>query len=374
MTETTYTYKSAFKEQAQMLFGNGRILFHIIFWMLFFFIFVISKPSSNELNEIDNYKKIVPLLRTKHILTCISVFGLIYSYLLIVIPLAFIRKYNGIIRSGIIATIIIWQAINKLLILLLIRYYKNILPLIDHSYLDKIKFSEKLFFSLVWFFFALYYFVDLYQQQKQLNKYSSLLSEKIAVEKAFLQSQINPHFLFNTLNNIYSLAINKNKDGVTITKQLKSLLHYMLYECKNDKVSLEGEIEFLKNYIGLEKIRNKRENLKIEVNINNDLKGYEIAPLLLINFLENAFKHGVKSNIEESFVKLNVSVINNQLHFDINNSVPKLQTINSLQLKENSGIGLENVKRRLAILYPKKHSLKIGQSETIYNTYLSINL
>jgi LytS/YehU family sensor histidine kinase len=223
-------------------------------------------------------------------------------------------------------------------------------------------------------FFSLYYFLDLYDQQKNLNQYRQLLTQKLEAETNFLKTQINPHFLFNTLNNIYSLTLSQSTDAAHITRQLKDLITYMLQDCSKDVVLLSGEIEFLSNYIDLEKLRNKQEQAKIQLNIHGVVGEQKIAPLLLVNFVENAFKHGVKAGVDNAFVNIDLQVMNNMLTVEIVNSKPAAASHPDKAVKEEGGIGIQNVKRRLNILYPNRHRLSITESKTEFSVYLSIDL
>jgi two-component system, LytTR family, sensor kinase len=367
------TFSEAFRWQFHKVFGNWRFLFHVVLWSILIS-FTITTVTQAELKLLEGWQGKSSFLMFRNIKNFVFIFGLTYSFLLIVVPYSLLNTKKWVIAVGVFSLIMFWLMVNALWMYSSFLIFPKAMVLVKSSLAKYIGIRTLNLTQLVWVFFACYYFFDLYHQQKQLNKYSNILSEKIAVEKVFLKSQINPHFLFNTLNNIYALSIQQNDDAVMITKQLKQLLQYMLYDCVNEKVTLKGEMQFIENYIGLEKIRNKSTNLDIQLNINTPTDDFEIAPLLLINFIENAFKHGVKSTAQKSFVKLNVSVINGQLLFDMSNSIDAMAKSNNLTESNASGIGLQNVQRRLAILYPNRHTLKFGKSETIFNVYLKIEL
>jgi two-component system, LytTR family, sensor kinase len=367
------TFTQAFRWQFQKVFGNWRFVIHLILWVVLIW-GAVALVTPSELKLLGKSTDVNTYLNFRKIKNFIFIFGITYSYLLIVIPYTLLKTKKWVIVAGVLLVILFWFMFNFGSMYALFSIYPSALVLVKGSLFHYILIKSINIFQIIWLFFACYYFIDLYHQQNQLNKYSTILSEKIEVEKVFLKNQINPHFLFNTLNNMYALSIQKSDDAVVIAKQLKQLLQYMMYDCANDKVTLQGELHFIENYIGLEKIRNKSSNLDIQVNINTPILDYEIAPLLLINFVENAFKHGVKSTTQKSYVKLNVSVLNNQLLFDVSNSIDADAQLNDLADSTIGGIGLQNVKRRLAILYPNKHSLKLGKSETQYNVYLMIQL
>ncbi|MBI9040362.1 sensor histidine kinase [Lutibacter sp.] len=191
-------------------------------------------------------------------------------------------------------------------------------------------------------------------------------TQKINTELSFLKTQLNPHFLFNSLNSIYSLA-NKKSDATTdAIVTLSELMRYMLYETDKEYVLLKKEIEYIKNYISLQNLRLK-DSSGVRFNVHGNLKHY-IEPLLLISFIENAFKYGTdytgKTNIN-----IQISIEENNLILNIKNYISVKE-----KQKNNSGIGLQNVKSRLNLLYPNAHVLTINQSENEYSVELVLNL
>jgi LytS/YehU family sensor histidine kinase len=182
-----------------------------------------------------------------------------------------------------------------------------------------------------------------------------------------LRKQTNPHFLFNTLNSIYSLAHKKSDLVPDAIVTLSELMRYMLYETDNKTVLLEKEINYIQNYIELQKLRlNNIEN--IYVNIHGETKNKFIEPLLLISFIENAFKYGTdyKGNTN---VKIKIQVEGNVLDFWVENRVEKFEYD-----AENSGIGISNIKNRLKLLYPDSHTLTIVEKDQIYSVHLNLKL
>jgi len=195
-----------------------------------------------------------------------------------------------------------------------------------------------------------------------------LETEKLASELAFLKSQINPHFLFNTLNNVYSLAFKKSDDTPDAIIKLSKLMRYMLYESNENQVFLSKEIEYLHNYIDLQKLRLPN-TIKIIFNVEGDIEGRLIEPMLLIPFVENAFKHGI-SYVDNSKISISIKLSAYELLFVIENK------INNAKITEESGsgIGLSNVKRRLTLLYPNKHTITINDNNDEFKVTLKINL
>lgn len=200
------------------------------------------------------------------------------------------------------------------------------------------------------------------KQRKELEK------EKLHSELAFLKNQISPHFFFNTLNNIYTLTGIDTPAAQESILKLSKLMRYLLYESEHGKTLISHEIDFMNNYIALMKLRLSS---KVELNVSFpvDYVDFHIPPLLFIPFIENAFKHGI-SNRETSFIDLMMKVERNRIVFSSENSNWKSNQPND---KENSGIGLENVKKRLLLLFPEKHQLRINQDEHSFRVNLEID-
>jgi two-component system LytT family sensor kinase len=186
-------------------------------------------------------------------------------------------------------------------------------------------------------------------------------NEKLTSELAFLKSQVNPHFLFNILNNICSLARKKSDDTENAIIKLSHIMRYMLYESKDEKVSLEKEIEYLQNYIELQRMRIS-ENVEIKFSIEGTPDSLMIEPLLLIPFVENAFKHGV-SYLEDCTINISLKIDPGQLIFNVQNLIVKKGTGD---IPAESGIGLKNVLRRLELLYPGRHEIRIEETGMKY--------
>ena len=189
----------------------------------------------------------------------------------------------------------------------------------------------------------------------------------------FLKSQINPHFLFNALNTLYGTALQENAErtGEGIQK-LGDMMRFMLQENMQDKISLSRDIDYLNNYIALQQLRTSTSvDIMISTEIEEQLSPMEITPMLLIPFVENAFKHGISLQ-SPSHIKITLQTKGNTLYFDVNNSI-HIKADGDPE-KMNSGIGLENVKQRLKLLYPKRHELIIRESAKEFFVHLTLNL
>lgn len=204
---------------------------------------------------------------------------------------------------------------------------------------------------------------------KSSKEAAQLKSEKLEAELKFLKSQINPHFLFNSLNNIYTLThINPKSAGDSLLK-LSEMLRYLLYECDAEKVPLGRELTYLKNYIALFNLKDEEElNIKFDAtDVNEQVM---IAPLLFIPFIENAFKHSQIEDLDNGWIEIALFGDEEQVFFEVKNSIPDVD----FSKDGVGGIGLQNVKRQLELLYPNRHSLEIERKEKEFNIGLKVIL
>lgn len=205
----------------------------------------------------------------------------------------------------------------------------------------------------------------------QKQRLELLEKEKLQVELKALKSQINPHFLFNSLNNLYGLALDKDEKTPDLLLQLSQSMRYMLYESNEDLVALNREIDYLNNYLDLQKLRIDEDIANIQFRIIGQADGKKIAPLLFIPFVENAFKHGIKGAVAQVFIDMELKIKDDELVFKIKNNKGKIDENIPSQYK---GIGLENVKRRLSLLYPNRHELNIKESPETFEVELVLLL
>ncbi|MEN0047734.1 MAG: histidine kinase [Bacteroidota bacterium] len=190
-------------------------------------------------------------------------------------------------------------------------------------------------------------------------------------ELRFLKSQINPHFLFNTLNNLYALTLKKDDKAPEIVIKLSEMMRYMLYECNERRVLLQKEINYIRNYLDLESLRQGK-GVSIEFEVNGRVSDQQIAPLMFIPFLENSFKHGLNHSIKEGFVKIELNVDEKEVNFNIENS--KADRIVTPTRGKSGGIGLVNVRRRLDLLYPEQYDLSVEDRPNTYAANLLLTL
>jgi len=205
-----------------------------------------------------------------------------------------------------------------------------------------------------------------WSKQKETEQ---LVRETSRAELQLLKAQVHPHFLFNTLNNIYFFILTNSKQGPEMIKKLSGMLQYILNECRQPMVPLRQEIEMVLDYMALEKIRYGQQ-LEMTIEIQDNFDDKKIAPLLLIPFVENSFKHGASKMIVQPWVRLAITVKNSWLHFSISNSRPETQE--SIPIRGN--IGLKNVNKRLQLLYPSAYHVDITDHAESYAVNLKINL
>ena len=291
----------------------------------------------------------------------------VYSVLYYNLPKLLNNKRD---RAKYIAQLLLALLLTTILYRAIAIYFQN--PVI---YNGQVNFGP--FFSGRWFLqmladlgFASGLAIAIKQFRLQLagkEKEKNLIRDKLETELKFLRNQTNPHFLFNTLNNIYALARKKSDETADVVMKLSKLLRFMLYETKNEQIPISDEIKVLDDYIELEKLRyNDRLTISFlrEIDNENEL----IAPLLLIPFVENAFKHGASESRFESFINLEMSLHDGMLEFHIENTKEQ-----NGKKSNDENIGLTNVRRQLELLY-KEYEVSIKSEDTLFKVFLKINL
>lgn len=209
-------------------------------------------------------------------------------------------------------------------------------------------------------------FSDWYQQK---NKTRQLEKEKLDAELKYLKSQVNPHFLFNTLNNIYGLAREKSDKVPDLILKLSEILSFSLYEANAPKIDLQQELTLIKNMISLEMDRYEK-RVKLEIELPPQTEGHKISPLLLVPLVENAFKHGVKNELDKAYISINGRLEKGVFFFCIRNTIA-----NSMEIPNGkSGLGIENLKKRLELLYPNKFNLSLSKNGNMFIAQLKLEL
>lgn len=340
------------------------ILFqHLLFWTTAGFLLVL--PDVNK----PNHDTVLVFLQNLSTLVYIAL--AVYINLILLIP-KFLRKRSYFVFILFqLANIFLFFCLDVFTGIFLFNYsYENYFD----ANLPALARYTILFLSealLVSFFITTTTFIkllrDWFTMQDDALRLKEMERQKLESELQSLKSQINPHFLFNTLNNIYSLALDNSVKTPEMILKLSELMRYIIYDCREVTVPLRKEIEFIQNYISLEQLRlGGKTRVTFESDIRSELN---IAPLLFINFLENAFKHSSKS--DGSFIHVHIAQVNtNSINFIVENSKDSDDTS---EHNPYSGIGLENVKKRLQLLYPKCYTLEIEKKTNIFRINLTIN-
>jgi two-component system, LytTR family, sensor kinase len=265
-------------------------------------------------------------------------------------------------------TAVILSVIGYLILQSLFDYYLYgyvVGPLRNSRLIETLPYN---FLSTLWYIglmLALKLSLDWYGQQLLLQK---ITVEKLHAEVDFLRAQVNPHFLFNVLNNLYALTLKRSELAPDVVLKLSEMMEYMLYDSVDEKVLLEKEVTYLKNYIELEQLRLSGESV-IQLNMNASFDGQEIAPLLLLPLVENAFKHGLSTPSKNGWLKVKIGLHQSTLSVVIENAKAPV-----LVSKSKGGIGLGNLQKRLELLYPSRHHLELEDKKDSFLVKLVIEL
>jgi len=322
-----------------------KVLSHLVYWIFAWFFLNLLFGYGELLNRLSMYYSLVILLITA---------GVTYWITGYLIPRYLLKGRYGLFLIYLLFTIIVSLDLELITVMLFLVYEntREIYSLLAGTYFivflsAGIKLTE-------------YWFNE--QQRRQ-----AAMKEKVETELKLLKSQIHPHFLFNTLNNIYALALQKSDQAPDAIIKLSELLDYLIYHGENEKVPLAKEIELIDHYIELEKLR-YGDRLKASFEKTGYPDNVTIAPVLLLPFVENAFKHGISQSRGKVWLKIHLEISNRSINFHIENSKPGISSKVSIP----GGIGLENLKRRLAILYENRHTLEIFDKEDIYSVQLNL--
>ncbi|MBE9598878.1 sensor histidine kinase [Pedobacter sp. MC2016-24] len=342
---------------------KGPLIVHLFFWLLIFTVLlwdtlagVDPQPSRNEILIKIGYFALINL----------SIFYINYT-LLIPILVKEKKKYGLYIVSIILliaVMVVIKTIVATLYADLFLKYLSENSGEIEYYEITKYVLSAIFVSGFFVVVSALLKFAIDWFGSERIQR--DLVSEKRDMELQFLKSQLNPHFLFNSLNNIYSLAYQKSDKTADAILKLSEIMRYMIYESNDSWVSLSKEITYVQSYIELQKLRFK-DGAAVEFTINGEIDDQPVVPLILISFVENAFKHGVANDPNDP---IKIDIIANQkiLHFSVSNKK------NKSNKDQMGGVGLNNVERRLQLLYPERYKLNIVNSATHYTTELMLDI
>jgi sensor histidine kinase YesM len=319
---------------------------HLIGWGALLLVILLQNDLSDW--EFEDYYSIIGLIVFIGIAVYINLYYLIPRYL-------FLKKY---LHYGISVSILILST--------------SLLLAIWMSKFDQINWFSRFIVIVINVVFSLLMTSAgklLFEYLQKIIKLKEIENKQLKAELNLLKSQVNPHFLFNTLNNLYGLITqNENQKASEITLKLAELTRYLLESSKTEKVSIKRELQFLEDYLCLEKIR-----LSNNTDIKFDVSGIEeemfVAPLLFIPLVENAFKHGLQTVTEKSFAHFSLAIQGDDLFFEAKNSIGK-----KFQNYSTSGTGITNLKNRLQLIYPEKHQLDIENTANFYKVTLHLEL
>ncbi len=326
---------------------HNPIVFNLILWGLSFVVLLFSFTTNNNPAKID-------YIYTGAFLTTIIIPVLINLYILI--PKFLKQEKYSLYTLFFITNLILFTQLN-------IWFFEYLIDFIFPEYYFISYHSNTKLITIFGIFLIgttlLKLSEDWFYFNRNENRSLKTKNKHILSQLATLRSQINPHFLFNSLNVIYALAVEKKEETKGAIIQLSDILRYVIYDSNTERVSLKDEIQLLKNYIEFQKLRHHQsENISFTQNVLDD--SYLLYPMLLLPLLENSFKYGIKGDIKDTFININLTQNESHFHFYIeNNYVESLEeTTNS-----HSGLGLKTIKSNLDIVYPKKHAFKISKNE-----------
>jgi LytS/YehU family sensor histidine kinase len=327
---------------------------HVGFWMSFILLFVVIYGP-----VFRNY----PWLFLSSMVMLPFTMSLVYIINYRILPAYLKRKRYLSLGLIILAILAVEPLLVRMLVMLLTKEEITLKNLVDYNLLP-FYFETGL---IVFIAFSVKIFKESIKEKEEKNQ---LVQQKLHAELTALKSQLNAHFLFNTLNNLYGLAMQKSEKAPEGILMLSQMLDFVLYECSTDSYPIIKELDFISNYIELEKLRyGKRLQIRIQKELEDQEAG--IAPLLLFPFVENSFKHGTSKMIREAWIGIRIRAKRELLTFEVENSKSPGSADNPAQ---EGGVGLENVKKRLDILYPERHQLQIREDANTYKISLEIQL
>lgn len=376
-TSPTLLEKATFFDFDKYYTPGIRFLCHLFMWFLFTLLLEINLFLDSGL-PLDN----TIAFAARSLVCNMAVF---YLFFYIAVPQTLLKGRIAVAIVVFPFCIILWIVLNHYCLVFIGKHFKVEAPYYKQGIESNLHASiwyilsprsllsllTPVFYSISPYFFTKIVF-DIVRFNSRLvsseKKSAGLKIEKLNLEKDFLKTQLNPHFLFNTLNNLYGLALRADSQTPEMISQLAEMMRYTLYESNAEKVPLDKELAYLKNYVMLEKRRYKADT-EIIFNIDDgQLDGQIIAPLLTFTFVENGFKYGLKSK-NERFLKITISIKNDTFYFSILNDKEEKKMAN-----EFGGIGLLNTRKRLELIYPGKHKLKIEDLGKSFHVSMMINL
>jgi signal transduction histidine kinase len=353
---------------------KARIRKHLLLWLGVWLFLIVSFPpagtqgSRNTIVE-DGIFRWYGMVTIRCFFYLISQIVFTYAVIYFLLPV-FLQKrkywrFTGLFLLLVIATTVLRYA-------LIVYWYDPLMQSLKFDIADRALTLRQAVDQIVdgpafvsWTIISLKIYSGWQKRQKDILR---LRAENASAELQLLKAQVHPHFLFNTLNNIYSFALDHSPQAKTMIRKLESILRYMTEECDQPLVSLEAEISTIEDYLELERIRYGN-SIDMQVEINGDRQGKTIAPLLMMPFVENSFKHGTSKILRSPWIKLFIQADDDRVHFLLTNSKPETKAATG-----KKGIGLSNVRKRLELLYPSDHLLTIESTPNTFTVNMQIPL
>jgi sensor histidine kinase YesM len=346
-------------------YNRFRIIAHLLFWLLVlgFYTLLFGSESSDYSGAFRFVIMLLPItIGTTYFLNYYLVPRYILQKKYLLFVLYFIYTFIVSITLGLNIVLLTFVVIADFNVSNMVPASFNIIYLVAGNYLVVL-------FAVVIKLINQWYKMD--NRNLLLEKQSMELELKLKeAELKLLKAQIHPHFLFNTLNNLYGLVLSGSENAPDIVLRISSLLDYMLYQSAKPFVYVKEEIQYIRDYIELERLRYA--NLEIKINEKGSLEDLKIAPMILQPFVENAFKHGISKDVDNQWLKIDIELTGSRLNFNIEN--PKYAETENERSGNFEGIGLSNVKRRLEILYLNRHDLSIRESNDNFRIELKLEL
>lgn len=339
-----------------MNFNKKRIFQHFLFWIGIFLFYIFSSGSP------ELFMQTVETTLFKLPLLMIAAYAFCYWQ----IPYYLEQKKYILFGMSMLFVVVFLVFLYRI-----IGYY-HIDRFCENGPYPLISFIDFPFYMLSFHFPALIMYFYKTNKDKELKKHTihQLEKEKITTELKYLKAQLNPHFLFNTLNNLYSYVITKSPKAPNMVLQLSEILDYILYKSQQEYVSLAAEVHIIENYIALEEIK-YGERLKVSFEKDYSDKEQKVTPLLLLSIIENAFKHGVSGSIIKPEVKITLEQSDTFIKFSVWNTKTTTEDSNKTDAYK-SGIGLANIQRQLDLIYPDQHQLKTDETATFFSLKLTL--
>jgi LytS/YehU family sensor histidine kinase len=328
-------------------------IYHIVFWIavgaIWFYLRYQDYPSLQLAAQVT-------------IIKVIDLVILIYFVNLVLVPALLYKKFYGWFAIAFISSVAITSFIKMLVLAWLqhddISSFTNVKEKVYNNFVTQ--------FFLVLASIALKSVFDYLSLQKKM---ADVAKEKAEAELNFLKSQINPHFLFNSLNSVYFLIDKENNEARQALNKFSDMLRYQLYECNDDRIPIEKEISYLRDYVALQKLRREPHD-DVQFTCSENVRNFSIEPLLLMPFVENSFKHlSHFSHGKRNLVQISADRINGEFNFTVMNTIDYTSTREPV-----GGIGLKNVKRRLELLYNGKHQLEMKETTELFTVELKIKI